>query len=306
MFTEAKAEFRTVRDLLRFAISRFNEAGLAFGHGSVNAYDEAAYLILHALHLPLDTLEPFLDARLLPEEIGKVLKLLGRRINERVPAAYLTHEAWLGEHKFYVDERVIIPRSFIAELLREQLPAMIAAPQNIRRALDLCTGSGCLAILLAHMFSNARIDAADISRDALEVARRNVDEHGLNDRIELIESDLYGALNGRRYDLIVANPPYVTAAAMAALPQEYHYEPQLALAGGNDGLDVVRRIVDRAREYLNEDGMLIIEIGHNRENAERAFSGLQLHWPRTSGGEDCVFLAAMDQLTSPPRRSPVD
>ncbi len=296
MFTEAKAELQTIRDLLRFAVSRFTEAGLAFGHGSSNAYDEAAYLILHALHLPPDTLDPFLDARLLPEEISRVLRLLGRRINERIPAAYLAHAAWLGEQKFYVDERVIVPRSFIAELLPDRFAEVTLDVEAIHSALDLCTGSGCLAVLLALEFPDARITAADISKDALDVARRNIGDYGLAERIEIVESDLLGALADRRYDLIVSNPPYVTAAAMAALPQEYHYEPQLALRGGEDGLDIVRRLIAEAREHLTETGALIVEAGHNRDGVERAFPALPFTWLTTSGGDDCVFALTSEQL----------
>ncbi|MBC7945146.1 MAG: 50S ribosomal protein L3 N(5)-glutamine methyltransferase [Burkholderiales bacterium] len=298
MFTEAKAQLQTIRDLLRFAVSRFNEAGLAFGHGSSNAYDEAAYLILHALHLPLDTLDPLLDARLLPEEISHVLRLLGRRINERIPAAYLTHEAWLGEHKFYVDERVIVPRSFIAELLRDRFAEVAMDLDTIHSGLDLCTGSGCLAVLLALEFPDARITAADISKDALEVARRNVRDYGLDERVEIVESNLFTALPGCRFDLIVSNPPYVTAAAMAALPQEYHYEPPLALGGGYDGLDIVRRIIAGAREHLTEAGALIVEVGHNRDGVERAFPALPFTWLTTSGGDDGVFALTTEQLTA--------
>ncbi|MCL5061153.1 MAG: 50S ribosomal protein L3 N(5)-glutamine methyltransferase [Candidatus Thermoplasmatota archaeon] len=216
----------TVRDWLRFAVSRFNEAGLFFGHGSDNAFDEAAYLILHALHLPLDRLEPFLDASLTHGESEEVQAVIERRVRERLPAAYLTHEAWLGEHRFYVDERVIVPRSFIAELLHEQLAPWVENPDEVTRALDLCTGSGCLAILAALAFPNAEVDAVDLSAEALEVAAKNVADYGLQNRIELIESDLFAALDGRSYDLILSNPPYVNAASIAALPPEYQAEPE--------------------------------------------------------------------------------
>ena len=219
MITQAQSQLHTVRDLLRFAVSRFNQAGLHFGHGSPSAYDEAAYLILKTLHLPLDQLEPFLDARLIDIERQQVLNILERRITGRIPAAYLIHEAWLGDYSFYVDERVIVPRSFIAELLQTQLSPWITDPDTISSALDLCTGSGCLAILMAHGFENAHIDAADISTQALEVAHKNVRDYGLEDRIQLIASDLFSALAGKRYDLIISNPPYVNAESMAKLPQ---------------------------------------------------------------------------------------
>lgn len=296
MFEEAASQLATVRDLLRFAVSRFTEAGLAFGHGSHNAYDEATYLILHTLHLPLDTLEPFLDARLVAAERGAVLAVLERRVRERKPAAYLTREAWLGDFKFYVDERVIVPRSFIAELLREQLAPWVADPEAVANGLDLCTGSGCLAILMAHAFPEAHIDAADISADALAVARRNVADYGLEERISLIQSDLFAALDGRRYDVIISNPPYVDASSMQALPPEYRHEPQLALGSGADGLDAVRVILREAAAHLTEDGLLVVEIGHNRAALERAFPRLEFTWLETSAGDGHVFLLSGAQL----------
>ncbi|WP_244848489.1 50S ribosomal protein L3 N(5)-glutamine methyltransferase [Caballeronia sp. SL2Y3] len=282
--------FTTVRDLLRFGVSRFTEAGLSFGHGSTNAYDEAAYLILHTLHLPLDTLEPFLDARLLDTEIDAVMQVIERRAKERVPAAYITQEAWMHGHRFYVDERVIVPRSFIGELLQDGLQPYVADPDHVTRVLELCTGSGCLAILAAQAFENADIDAADISADALAVARRNVDDYALQDRIALHEGDLYAPLSPARYEVIITNPPYVNAAAMQALPEEYRHEPELALAGGADGMDVVRRIVREAGKWLTEDGVLVVEIGNERANVEAALGGLDLVWLSTSAGDDNVFL----------------
>jgi ribosomal protein L3 glutamine methyltransferase len=225
----------TVRDWLRFAVSRFNEARLFFGHGSDNAFDEAAYLILHALHLPLDRLEPFLDASLTHGEAEQLKAVLQRRVTDHVPAAYLTHEAWLGDHRFYVDERVIVPRSFIAELLREQLSPWVDDPESILHAVDICTGSGCLAILMAHAFPNASVDAVDLSKDALDVAKQNVADYGLQDQVRLIQSDLMKKLKGKTYDLIITNPPYVNAPSMAELPKEYQREPEMALASGKIG-----------------------------------------------------------------------
>jgi ribosomal protein L3 glutamine methyltransferase len=218
MSSTAKTELLTVRDYLRYAVSHFNAAGLSFGHGSDNAWDEAVYLTLHALHLPLDRLEPFLDARLMPHEREQLLDLYNRRCQDRLPAAYLTREAWLGEHRFYVDERVIVPRSFIAELLAEQLTPWIADPWAVESALDLCTGSGCLAILTALAFPNAEVDAVDLSQDALSVAERNVADYHLADRVRLVHSDAFAGLAGKRYDLIISNPPYVDAESVAALP----------------------------------------------------------------------------------------
>jgi ribosomal protein L3 glutamine methyltransferase len=279
-----------VRDLLRFGVSRFTEAGLSFGHGSANAYDEAAYLILHTLHLPLDTLDPFLDARLLDEEIDAVMKVIERRAKERIPAAYITQEAWMHGRRFYVDERVIVPRSFIGELLQDGLQPYVADPDQVTRVLELCTGSGCLAILAAQAFENADVDAVDISADAIAVARRNVDEYGLDERVSLYEGDLYAPLPSARYEVIITNPPYVNAQAMQALPEEYRHEPELALAGGADGMDVVRRIVRDARNWLTEDGVLVVEIGNERPNVEAALGGLDLVWLSTSAGDDNVFL----------------
>jgi ribosomal protein L3 glutamine methyltransferase len=282
--------FSTVRDLLRFGVSRFTQAGLSFGHGSSNAYDEAAYLILHTLHLPLDTLDPFLDARLLEEEIDAVMKVIERRATERVPAAYITHEAWMHGHRFYVDERVIVPRSFIGELLQDGLQPYVADPDHVTRVLELCTGSGCLAILAAQAFENADVDAVDISADALAVARRNVDDYALDDRVTLYEGDLYAPLPEAKYEVIITNPPYVNAQAMQSLPEEYRHEPELALAGGADGMDIVRRIIRDAGKWLTEDGVLVVEIGNERANVEAAFGGLDLVWLSTSAGDDNVFL----------------
>jgi ribosomal protein L3 glutamine methyltransferase len=281
---------------VRFAVSRFEEAGLAYGHGTDNAYDEAAYLALHALRLPPDRLEPFLDAQLLPEEMARVLELIRRRAEERLPAAYLTREAWLGDFRFYVDERVIVPRSFIAELLREGLAPWIDDPAGIGSALDLCTGSGCLAVLLAHAFPGAAVDATDVSEGALEVAAQNVGAYGLEARIRLKRSDLFRALAGRTYDVIVSNPPYVSGPSMRALPAEFRREPPLALAGGEDGLRFVRRILKAAPRHLKPGGVLVVEIGHNRDALEAAFPGVAFTWPETSAGADRVFLLHREQL----------
>ncbi|MGN6082529.1 50S ribosomal protein L3 N(5)-glutamine methyltransferase [Trinickia sp.] len=288
--------FRTLRDLLRYAVSRFNQAELAFGHGSANAYDEAAYLILHTLRLPLDTLDPFLDARLLDDEIDAVLKVIERRATQHVPAAYITQEAWMHGLRFYVDERVIVPRSFIGELLEDGLQPYVADPDEVGAVLELCTGSGCLAILAAQAFPNADIDAVDISHNALEVAHINVNDYALSDRIALFEGDLFAPLPERRYNVIIANPPYVNSTSMDALPAEYRHEPELALAGGEDGMDVVRRIIKEARNWLTDDGLLVVEIGNERANVEAAFGGLDLVWLSTSAGDDTVFLIQAGDL----------
>lgn len=297
MFSQAIDHLRTVRDLLRFAVSRFNEAGLFYGHGTENAYDEAAYLILKTLHLPIDRLEPFLDAKLLGEEIKDVVDVIERRAVERVPAAYLTHEAWQGEFSFYVDERVLVPRSFIAELLGEPLQPWIEHPELVHRALDLCTGSGCLAILLAHHYPDAQVDAVDLSLDALEVASINVEDYGLGERLQLIHTDLFEGIEDT-YDLIVSNPPYVDDDSMFELPDEYRHEPELALGSGHDGLDHTRRILEQAAARLNPHGVLLVEIGHNRNVLEQAFPALPFMWMETSGGDGFVFLLTREDLVA--------
>ncbi len=286
----AKNELLTVRDYLRYAVSRFNAAHLFFGHGSDNAWDEAVYLTLHTLNLPLDRLEPFLDARLLPHEREALLDIFRRRCEERLPATYLTQEAWLGEHSFYVDERVIVPRSFIAELLQEQLTPWIENPYEVVSALDLCTGSGCLAILTALAFPEAEVDAVDLSTDAIAVAERNVADYHLTDRVHLIQSDAFSKLVGKRYDLIISNPPYVDEESVAALPPEYLHEPELALGSGEDGLDFTRIILREAKKHLNPEGLLIVEIGHNRASLEDAYPTLPFTWLDTAAGDEFVFL----------------
>ena len=290
MTTAAKTELFTVRDYIRYAVSRFNAAQLFFGHGSDNAWDEAVYLTLHTLNLPLDRLEPFLDARLLPHERELLLDLYTRRCQDRLPAAYLTNEAWLGEHRFYVDDRVIVARSFIAELLDEQLTPWIDDPWAVESALDLCTGSGCLAILTALAFPNAELAAVDLSEDALSVAARNVADYHLTDRVELIHSDAFTKLVGRKFDLIISNPPYVNAESVAALPPEYLHEPELALGSGEDGLDFTRIILREAKKHLTENGILIVEIGHNRDELEAAYPTLPFTWLDTTAGDEFVFL----------------
>ncbi|ULJ65824.1 50S ribosomal protein L3 N(5)-glutamine methyltransferase [Wielerella bovis] len=295
MFTQAESSLKTVRDVLRFAVSRFNQAQLSFGHGSDNAHDEAAYLILHTLNLPLDTLEPYLDAVLLHDERVELLDKLYRRVIERVPAAYLTNQAWQGDYDFYVDERVIVPRSFIYELLGEPLTPWIEYPELVHRALDLCTGSGCLAIQLADHYPDAEIDAVDLSLDALEVAAINVEEYGLENRINLIHTDLFEGLEGT-YDLIISNPPYVDAQSVADLPDEYLHEPELALGSGEDGLDATRQILLHAAKYLNPHGVLLVEIGHNRDVLEAAYPELPFMWLNTSSGDGFVFLLTREQL----------
>jgi ribosomal protein L3 glutamine methyltransferase len=295
-YKAAASRLRTLRDLVRFGISRFHEAGLAFGQGSDNALDEAFYLARHTLHLPAEQAETFLDARLTRAEIRAVLRLFQQRVVERRPAAYLTQEAWIGAHRFYVDERAIVPRSFIGHWLGGDLAPWIEAPERIKRVLELCTGSGCLAVLAALALPQARIDAVDVSSQALQVARRNVADYDLAARIELIEGDLYAPLERARYQLIIANPPYVQAAAMAQLPAEFRHEPALALAGGDDGLDIVRRILAGAGAHLARNGMLVMEVGHARNTVERAFPQTAFTWLELDGADDAVFVLRRSQL----------
>lgn len=295
LFRQAESSLHTLRDFLRFAVSRFQQAGLVFGHGSDNAHDEAAYLILHTLHLPLDMLEPYLDAALLADEKTELLGKLRERIEQRVPVAYITQHARQGDFDFYVDERVIVPRSFIYELLGEPLSPWIEYPELVHRALDLCTGSGCLAIQMAAHYPAAQIEAVDISLDALEVAAVNVEDYGLQERIQLVHTDLFEGLEGT-YDLIVSNPPYVDAESVEALPEEYLHEPELALGSGEDGLDATREILLQAAKFLNPRGVLLVEIGHNRDVLEREYPELPFVWLDTSGGDGFVFLLTREQL----------
>lgn len=289
-------QLRTVRDWLRYAVSRFNEAGLAYGHGAATALDEAAYLVLHTLHLPIDQLEPWLDAHLLPDERKALQDIIEKRIATRKPAPYLTNQAWVQGHSFYVDERVIVPRSYIGELLTDGLAGAVADPSAVGRVLDLCTGSGCLAILAALRFENAKVDAGEVSSDALAVAERNVREYGLEDRITLIQSDLFHGLAKQRYDLILSNPPYVSTAAIAAFPPEYAAEPRLAHAGGVDGLDIVRRILAEARGHLTPTGVLVVEIGRGRDLLQREFPDVSFLWLDAEESEGEVFALTRSDL----------
>ena len=272
---------------------KLRAARLSFGHGTANARDEAAWLLAHALRLSHEELSRSADRELTRHEERRVLRLSEERVRTRKPLAYLIHEAWLGDHRFYVDERVLVPRSFIAELLRERLHPWVKRP--VHRALDLCTGSGCLAILVALAFPRARVDATDISRGALAVARKNVGAYRLGRRISLERADLFPAAR-RQYDLVVANPPYVGAAALRKLPPEYRREPRTALAGGRDGLAFVRRILDQAAAFLHPGGWLVVEAGHNRRRVEQAFPRLPFIWAETSAGDDCVFLLRREDL----------
>jgi ribosomal protein L3 glutamine methyltransferase len=285
----AAEDLFTARDWLRYAVSRFEAAGLVYGHGTTGPVDEAAFLILKTLHLPIDSLDPWLDCRLTKFERGQVAAIIETRISSRKPACYLVNEAWIQGLSFYVDERVIVPRSYIGELLRDGLSAVVPDAGEIERALDLCTGSGCLAILAARAFPNAEIDAVDISDDALEVARQNVGDYDLNDRIAVIASDVFMGVKGQRYDLILSNPPYVSDEAVADFPPEHRAEPVIAHAGGKDGLDIVRRILNEARQHLTESGMLVVEMGTGRDILEAEYPKLPFLWLDTENSEGEVF-----------------
>jgi ribosomal protein L3 glutamine methyltransferase len=293
---EHRGRAQTLRVLLRDGARRLNAARVSYGHGTTNAHDEAAWLALHALNLPFEALDRNLDRALSANEVRRVAALIGERIRTRLPAAYLVKEAWLGKYRFYVDERVIVPRSFIAELLNDRLAPWIRETSQVRSALDLCTGSGCLGILLALTFPRAKVHSADISRDALAVAKRNVLDYRLRGRVSLYASDLFSKLGKQRYDVIVSNPPYVREAVMRTLPTEYRKEPALALAGGRDGLELVRTIIAEAAQHLNPGGLLVIEVGHNRKRVDNAFPSLPLIWAQTSGGDDCVFMVTRESL----------
>ncbi len=286
-------ELATIRDVLQYAVRKFAAAKLAFGHGTDNARDEAAFLILEGLHLPIDRLEPVLERKLTGDERRRLVGLIEARVATRKPAAYLLGRAYVGGVPFHVDERVIVPRSFIGEILRGPLfrserAGLIGDARRIRRVLDLCTGSGCLAVLAARAFPEARIDATDISAEALAVARRNVEESGAASRIRLLEGNLFAPVAGQRYDLILANPPYVDAAGMAALPREYRHEPALALDGGADGLQLIRRILAEAPAHLTAKGGFLCEVGRGKAPIEAEFP-LPFLWLDTEGSSGEVF-----------------
>jgi ribosomal protein L3 glutamine methyltransferase len=292
-------ELATLLDFVRYAVSRFTEATLEFAHGTTDPVAEAAFLVCEALHLHPDQFEAFANARVTAAEGKIILDLIGRRVTTRKPAAYLVNKIYMRGLPFYVDERAIVPRSFIGELLDSHFggedAALIDDPAQIGSVLDLCTGSGCLAILAARHFPNAEVDAVDISKDALAVAARNVGDHGLEGQIELHRGDLFGPLAGKRYDLIISNPPYVDEAGMASLPRECRAEPKLAFDGGADGLDIVRRILAEAGQHLTPQGGLLCEIGRGRELVEAAFPQLPLLWLDTEDSDGEVFwIAAAD------------
>jgi len=289
-----------LRDWLNHAERRFRAGRLWFGHGTQGAREEAAWLLAHVLRLPHERLQQSLARCLTSHERRRAARLIEERVRTRRPLAYLIQEAWLGERRFHVDERVVVPRSFIAELLRDRLAPWLSRPSEARRALDLCTGSGGLAILIALAFPRASVDASDVSRAALAVARRNVRSYRLSRRVRLSAANLFAGLKPAVYDLIVANPPYVDSTAMRTLPREYRHEPRLALAGGKDGLRFVRRILKGAEKFLRPRGLLVVEIGRHRRRLERMFPELPFIWPETSAGNDCVFILSREDLPESP------
>ncbi len=286
----------TIGALVNRGVRLFTQANVVFGHGTTNARDEAIYLTLHTLKLPLDVLPA--QRGVSDADAARVLALFERRIRERKPAAYLTQEAWLGKQRFYVDERVIVPRSYIAELLFDTESTLLPATGSVHRALDLCTGSGCLAILLAKRYRRAQVDATDLSADALAVAAINVKKHRLQKRCNLLISNYFSKLKPQRYDFIVSNPPYVRNAVMRTLPREYQTEPAMALAAGSDGLDALRVILAQAARHLNAYGVLLVECGHARARVKRTWPRLPFMWAETSGGDDCVFTLTREALLS--------
>ncbi|CAN7542140.1 50S ribosomal protein L3 N(5)-glutamine methyltransferase [Rhizobium sp. LjRoot30] len=294
-------ELVTLRDYWRYAISRFNAEGLSFGHGTTTAGDDAAFLILDSLDLPIDTLDPFLDARLMPAERWLLAERIETRVATRKPSAYLTGRSYIQGLRFHVDERVIVPRSHIGEILfteylGEDDSAYLPDPLSVESAIDICTGSGCLAILAAKFFPNAAVDAVDLSPDALEVAKLNVAEHDLEDRVSLHQGNLFSPIRNRKYDIIITNPPYVDHESIAAFTEEYRAEPAMAFDGGEDGLDLVRRLLIEAPKHLNPEGGMLCEIGAGREILEDEFPDLDFLWLETAESQDAVFWVSARSL----------
>ncbi|WP_377293904.1 50S ribosomal protein L3 N(5)-glutamine methyltransferase [Rhizobium sp. SG2393] len=294
-------ELLTLRDYWRYAISRFNAADLSYGHGTTTASDDAAFLLLDSLDLPIDVLDPFLDARLLPDERRLMAERIEARVTTRKPSAYLTGRSYIQGVRFHVDERVIVPRSHIGEILfteylGEDGSGFLPDPLAVESAVDLCTGSGCLAVLAAKFFPAAEVDAVDLSADALDVAKLNVAEHEVGEQVRLLQGDLFAPLKGRRYDIIITNPPYVDHEALAGYPPEFRAEPVMAHDGGEDGLDLVRRILEEAADHLNPGGGLLCEIGSGREILEEEFPELEFHWIETAESQDAVFWISAEDL----------
>jgi len=289
-------ELFTIRDLIRWGISAFEKAELYYGHGMGNALDEAVFIALSTLKLPLNISESYFDARLTKTEREDIFKLYLRRIDERIPAAYLTHEAWFAGLKFYIDENVLVPRSPIAELIEDRFAPWIEA-EKVDRILDLCTGSGCIGIASAYAFDWAEVDLADISPAAVEIAQKNIDSHQLQDQVRVYQSDLFSSLQGKTYDIIVTNPPYVDAVDMSILPEEFKREPELGLAAGDDGLDLVKVILKKAANHLNPGGILVVEVGNSQFALEELLPEVGFYWLEFERGGQGVFLLTFEQIT---------
>lgn len=288
-------ELNTIRDFIRFAISQFTKEKLYFGHGTDNAWDEAVYLVLHTLHLPQELDYSMMDAALTTNEKHEVIKILYARAKKRIPAAYLTKEAYFAGLSFYIDNRALIPRSPVAELIQKRFEPWIDS-EKVTRILDIGTGSGCIAIACAYAFPNAKIDAVDISKDALKVAKINCEKHNVSDRIKLLHSDLFSALKDKTYDVIISNPPYVSKTDMKLLPKEYLYEPNKALLAGTEGDEIVEKILCQAPDYLDKDGILIVEVGNSQPVVLQRYPHLPFTWLDFEQGLSEVFLLNAEQL----------
>ena len=282
-----QCRLQTIRDVIRYAMTQFELNNIFCGHGCADTYEEAYFLVLRSLKLNFEDSDRFWDARVSNDELKMLLERIQKRAVEKIPTPYLLKEAWLTEHPFYCDER---------ELLKDELAPWVANPDNVTRVLDLCTGSGCLGILAAEVFPNAKVDCVDISADALDVARINVQRYGMQDRIELIQSDLYNNLGNRQYDVIISNPPYVTQKAMDELPMEYRHEPALALGAGNDGLDIVRRLMTDSKAHLTNKGVIVVEVGDGKEACEAAYPKVPFTWLATEEEDAMVYLLRKDEL----------
>ncbi|WP_028117492.1 50S ribosomal protein L3 N(5)-glutamine methyltransferase [Ferrimonas senticii] len=294
---EAVNELHTIDDMLRWCVSRFNAAGVYFGHGTDNSWDEAVALVMNTLHLPLELGNQVRNARLTATEKHRIIELALRRVRERVPVPYLTNCAYFAGYEFFVDERVLVPRSPFAELINNEFKPWMYQ-KTVHNVLDLCTGSGCIAIACAHLFEDAQVDAVDISPEALEVAQINIEQHGLLDRVYPIQSDGFSVLKGQKYDLIVSNPPYVDAEDIADMPEEFHHEPELGLASGNDGLDLTRHILAHAADHLTDDGVLFVEVGNSWVALQQQFPEVPFTWLEFEFGGDGVFTLTRDQLVA--------
>jgi ribosomal protein L3 glutamine methyltransferase len=287
-------DLKSILDIVRWSVSRFNEANLYYGHGTDNAWDEALALVLQLLHLPHETTEQLFQARLTKNEKALIVKVVARRVQERIPLAYLTNQAWFCGQPYYVDERVLVPRSPFAELIEKRFAQWVVEPPT--HILDLCTGSGCIAVALAYAFENAQVDAVDISQDALEVAEINIEEHQMTERVFPIQSDLFTSLSGQKYDFIVSNPPYVDEQDMGDLPDEFQHEPELGLAAGEDGLDLVVVMLQEAANHLTDNGWLFVEVGNSLVHMEQKFPGLEIEWVDFEQGGQGVFVVSRQTL----------